>query len=260
MSQRNISFWRTVFINELWFSIINQKRYLFDTVTGFVIVYFMFLVVFYGLRFFSADQVDGLKMDAVIVGYIMWMFSINAFTSTSTFILMESQQGTLEQVFMSPAGFHKLLFVRIIAAFLISLIFNSLLFCAAMLTSGHWLDVPWGKVLLLITISIPSVYGLGYIVGGLALRYKKISSAAGVLQFGLIALVGVGGYPFSIYSLLPFSAGASTINLAIVQGQEFPLWWYGLIMANSVFYFIAGVTIFKMFERQAMKLNVLAHY
>lgn len=260
MSQLNLSFWKTVFLNEIRFSITNQKRYMFDTVTGFVIVYCMFLVIFFGLSFFAADQVEGAKMDAIIVAYIMWMFAINAFTATSTFILMEAQQGTLEQVFMSPAGFHKLLIVRNIASYLISLIFNGLLLFAAMLTSGHWLNIPWGEVLILITLSIPSVYGLGYLVGGLALRYKKISSAAGVLQFGLVALVSVSAYPFNGYSLLPFSAGANTINLSIVQGQSFPLWWYGLILLNSLFYLILGIVIFKIFERKAMKLNILGHY
>lgn len=260
MNKRNLGFWITIFKTEVWYSLISMKRYAFDTATGMITVYLMFLIIFYGLKYFAGSQFDGSSLDTIIVGYIMWMFAISAYSSTSSLILLESQQGTLEQLFMSPAGFHKLMFVRLVVGFGISILLNACLLFLTMLTSGRWLDIPYLQVLVLITLAVPAVYGLGYIFGGMALLFKRIESALHILQFGLIALVSIAAYPINSLSFLPFSAGAYTVNRVIVHGESFELWWYGFVGLNSVFYFLLGISIFRYFEKRAMKLNVLGHY
>jgi ABC-type polysaccharide/polyol phosphate export permease len=76
----------------------------------------------------------------------------------------------------------------------------------------------------------------------------------------MIGLMLLPVYPFRAYSLLPFLAGARTINMHITGNVAFPAWWYLYIAANSIFYLVAGILIFRLFEKRARKLNKLSQY
>ncbi len=60
--------------------------------------------------------------------------------------------------------------------------------------------------------------------------------------------------------LLPFVAGAHAINSFTVHGTYFPAWWYMYIAGNSLFYLGAGLLVFRVFERKALRLNKMGQY
>lgn len=260
MNSRNWNFWKTLLVNETAFSLLMMRRYLFDTAVGLITVYILFLVIFFGLKVFSGGNIEETRLDAIIVGYILWMFALSAYTSTSSFILEEAKQGTLEQLFMSPAGFHNILFIRLVVGFFINVVFNMSLLFLTMLTTGRWLDIPILSMLGLIALAIPSVYGLGYIIAGFAILFKRVAAISNIMQFILIGLVSLPSVPLNSFSFLPFTSAANLVNQMIVQGTTVSLWWIVFIGLNSMFYYVAGVLVFKYFERKAMALNVLGHY
>lgn len=260
MKTRNFQFWKTLLINETMFSLLMMRRYLFDTVVGLVTVYILFLVIFYGLKVFAGGNIEGAQLDAIIVGYILWMFALSAYTSTSGFILEEAKQGTLEQLFMSPAGFHNIMLVRLAVSFGTSAIFNMSLLFLTMLTTGRWLDIPLFAMLGVIALAIPSVYGLGYIIAGFAILFKRVAAISNIMQFILIGLVSLSSVPLNALSFLPFTSAANLVNQMIVEDTSISLWWLGFIALNSLVYYVVGVLVFKFFEKRAMALNVLGHY
>jgi len=82
----------------------------------------------------------------------------------------------------------------------------------------------------------------------------------GIISFGLIGMMLLPVYPITPYAFLPFIAGAATVNRSIVSGETFPLWWYIFITVNSAFYMIVGLSIFRLMEKKAKKLNKLGQY
>lgn len=260
MRTDGIGFWWLTFTNEARFSLTMLRRYLFDTMVGLLAVYLLFLVVFLGLRTFLTGELSADRLDAVVVGYIMWMFALLAYTGTANAIIDEARQGTLEQLFMAPAGLHRLLIVRMLVGLVTTLVFNTTLLFLAMLSTGRWLEIPYLHSLGVILLGLPAVHGLGFAIAGIALVYKRVSAVSSIMQFLLIAMVSVPAYPFNGLSLLPFSAAATTINQLVTQQVEFPLWWYGFILLNGLSYLVGGLLIFRLFEGKAKSLNVLGHY
>jgi ABC-2 type transport system permease protein len=260
MKTTGIKFWWLTCVNEAWFALVMMRRYLFDTVVGLIAVFLLFLVVFMGLRTFMGDGLTTDTLDAVIVGYIMWMFALLAYTGSANAIIDEAKQGTLEQLFMAPAGICRLLIVRMGAGVITAIVFNSVLLLLAMLSTDRWLQIPYGQSLLLIVLGLPAVQGLGFAIAGIALVHKRVEAVSSIMQFALIALVSLPAYPFNSMSLLPFTAAASGVNQLVTQQAELPLAWYGLIFVTSLFYLLLGVFIFKRFEAKAKSLNVLGHY
>lgn len=260
LADRSSNFWWLTFGNEVRFALTMMRRYLFDTLVGLLAVYLLFMVVFLGLKLFLSDALVDNRLDTVIIGYVMWMFALFAYTDTANSIIEESKQGTLEQLFMAPAGFARLAMVRMLVGLLATAVFSTAVLFLAMLSTGRWLDIPYAQALLLILLGLPAVYGLGFAVAGIALVHKKMAAVSSIMQFLLIAVVSLPAYPFHGTSLLPFSAAASSVNQLVNGGANFSLWWYIFILLNSLTYLILGLFIFKLFERKATQLNVLGHY
>jgi ABC-2 type transport system permease protein len=248
------------FKNEINKFYIQSKRYIFDTLSRIISTYLIFLSLFYGIKFISGPDLDNAKLDAIIIGYIMWSFAYNAYYENSYDICEESTIGTLEQLFLAPIGFHSIVFFRMISGYLFSVLYNIAVLYLTMITTGRWLDLPIFNFLLITTLSIPAMYGLGYVFGGFSLVYKKIQSSLYVVQFALVFLVSLPAYPLNVFSFLPFTAGAYMINRMVVYGENFPLSWYLFIFAISLFYFFLGFGIFKLFEKKARRLNLLGQY
>lgn len=260
LANSSISFWWLTFSNEARFALIMMRRYLFDTLVGLLAMYLLFLVVFLGLKLFLNGALVDNRLDAVIVGYVMWMFALFAYTNTANSIIEESKQGTLEQLFMAPAGFVRLAMVRMLVGLLATFGFSTAVLLLAMVSTGRWLEIPYAQALLLILLGLPAVHGLGFAVAGIALVHKKVAAVSSIMQFILIALVGLPAYPFHGTSLLPFSAAASMVNQLVNGEADLSFTWCALILANSLAYLSLGLFIFKAFERKATRLNVLGHY
>ncbi|MEX2333343.1 MAG: hypothetical protein WD600_03735, partial [Pseudohongiella sp.] len=175
-------------------------------------------------------------------------------------IIDEARQGTLEQLVMAPAGLCRLLVVRMIVGLMVTVIFTTCLLFLAMFSTGRWLEIPYLHSLGIILLGLPAVHGLGFAIAGIALVHKRVGAVSSIMQFVLIALVSLPAWPLSGVSLLPFAAAANTVNQLVTQQAEFPLWWYGFILLNGLFYLLAGLFVFRRFEGRAKSLNVLGHY
>ncbi|WP_339859808.1 hypothetical protein [Pseudohongiella acticola] len=260
MKTGGFSFWLLTFSNEARFALTMLRRFLFDTLVGLLAVYLLFLVVFLGLRTFLADDMAADQLDMVVVGYIMWMFAVLAYSATAESIIDEARQGTLEQLVMAPAGLGRLLIVRMLVSLIATIAFNTSLLFLAMFSTGRWLEIPYLHSLGIILLGLPAVHGLGFAIAGIALVHKRVSAVSSIMQFVLLAFVSLPAWPMNALSLLPFTAAANTVNQLVTQQTEFPLWWYGFILLNGLFYLMAGLLVFRYFEARAKSLNVLGHY
>ena len=238
----------------------SMKRYLFNTISMVVVMYVIFLGMFWGVKSIAGQDMASGSLDSMVVGYVLWMSSMFAIQGMGGIVLEESQRGTLEQLYLSPLGSELIFLVRAIMATLFNFFFITVLLYLAMLTTGRYHSVNLAYFYGMLLLSLLSLNGIGFMMGGIGLIHKRINAVYGILSFGMIGLMLLPVYPFTAYSLLPFLAGARTINTHITGQASFPVWWYLYIAANSIFYLFVGIVIFRLFEKRARRLNKLAQY
>ncbi|MCK5131953.1 MAG: hypothetical protein KAR40_07365 [Candidatus Sabulitectum sp.] len=236
------------------------RRYMFNTVAMVVVLFLIFMGMFWGVKTIGGSGVTGDSLDSMLVGYILWVSAMLALGNTGSEILGESQRGTLEQLYLSPLGAHKIFFFRALVNILFNFIIMTIMLYLSMAATGRWMSVNLLYLYGMVLLSTLSLVGISFMMGGLGLIHKKISSVNGILSFGLIGLMLLPTYPMTPYAFLPFIAGAAAVRNSIVQGASFPAWWYLFIAGNSIFYLALGLAVFKKMETKAKKLNKMSQY
>lgn len=117
--------------------LIEIKRYPFNTFSGLVTLYLIFLLLFAGAKYAQGFGVNvfGEGLEALVVGFLVWTFALAAYSDLSWEIMREAQQGTLEQLYMCPFGFRFVSIAWVLSSFLVSLIFAGVLLGLMMVTT-----------------------------------------------------------------------------------------------------------------------------
>lgn len=145
---------------------------------------------------------SGNPSGVVVYGFILFMFMGDTLWTIGYNIRNEQVQGTLEQLYLSPASKFSSLLARV-ANTLVWTGLLSVTAAALMTLMIGKLPVynPWlGLYLLVMTLS--GTFGFGFIFAALTLRIKETAqTVANLLQFGLLLLCA-NFFPFS--ALPPF--------------------------------------------------------
>lgn len=245
--------------------IIELIRYWPNTLTGIVVFYIVFLLLFFGAKRFMGDQpAFGQTIEGLIVGYLLWLFTLNAYSDFTNFITREAQWGTLEQLYMSATSFGWVLVSRMFASFLVGNIYmiGSML-GLAMVTTGRYLNLDLVSLLPLLILTLAGPYGVSFLMGGLAVVYKRIGNPLQILNFLFIGLIAAPVHKYPFLRFLPLAQGSSMINEVMTKGAsitDFPLTDLLFLVGNSIFYLGLGFLGFKLLERMAQRRGLLGHY
>ena len=248
-----------------WFrrSMIELRRYYFDTVSGLVTIYGFFVILFLGARAFGGDTPGfGTKLSGVVVAYALWALTIFSMSTLTFELTQEAQLGTLEQLGMSPFGLAHVLIARVFTNLAVYFAMMSVLLVLMMATTGRWLNIDVVSVLPLLLLSLAGILGVGFVLGGLAIVFKRIQQALQVIQVVTIALVvPIDGVVWMKY--LPLHWGSVLLRRVMVSGDSIfaiPAGDLLFLLANSALYLVGGVAIFRLFERAARERGLLGHY
>ena len=236
------------------------KRYMFNTGAMVLVMYLIFLGMFWGVRSIAGASVTTDSLDSMVVGYVLWLIAMMTIQGAGSDVLGESQTGTLEQLYLSPLGADMIFLFRLIDGIIFNYVFVTIMLFLSMLTTGRLLTVNFPYFYGVLFISLLSLVGISFMLGGISLVQKRVGAVFGILSFALIGMMLLPVYPFTPWALLPFIAGAHTINAYTVHGTVFPAWWYIFIAGNSLFYLLAGLFTFRLFERKAFRLNKMGQY
>lgn len=253
-----------VFKSVFYKTMIEMRRYLFNTVSGFITLYIVFILLFFGARtiggaaFQTGDTLEGL-----VVGYMVWVFALLAYQDLAWNISMEAEIGTLEQLYLSPAGFAWVNLSFIITRFLFNLFFVGLILLVMMLTSGYRFHIDLASLLPLVMITIAAGYGFGFVMGGLALIFKRIQSSFQILQFVFVAFIAVPVNQFSWAKYLPLAMGNQLLRRIMVDGAR--LWQLPaadllVAAATGLGYFLLGLAVFNRCIAVARNRGLMGHY
>jgi len=244
---------------------IELRRYWFDTVSSLALWYVIFLLLFNGARVLvSREELFGSTGDSLIVGYMVWIFILGAYSRFTNVLTTAAQEGTLEQLAMCPAGIAWVCASEAAASFLIDdLLFGGGTLILMMVTTGRYLRVDVVSIFPLLVLTLAGVYGFSYLIGGLALIFKRVESAAQLMNFVFIALIAApaGAYPFLRF--LPISLGVELLRSVMIDGRSIltiPAVEIVLLGGVSACYLLCGLLAFRLLERVARRRALLGHY
>jgi len=247
-------------INETKLSLYEMKQYWFETVASIMMMTVVFLGLFFGIKTFLLTGDDTSSLDGLLFGYILWSFSTAAYSSVTSSIIEDNQKGFLEQLFLCPQGYTRLLMAKVFSAVSMGFVMMTILAYLAMALSGNWIELNFAKLFPLLLLTVPSVIGLGLFLGGLALVYKRVDTFVALMMLALMGLVAVPALPLNWASFLPLAPGASLARLVVLEQQELSFNDLSIVAVNSLVYLLIGILSFKHFERMAKRKNLIGQY
>lgn len=245
-------------------NLINMRRYMFNTISGLVTMYIVFMLLFMGVRGIGgAALAGGTTLEGLVVSYLVWVLSISAYSDLAWDLNQEAQVGTLEQLYISPIGFNWLNAFNLISGLGLSFVFAAVLLTLMMLTTGTYLNLDLVSVVPLMITALLSVYGIGFAMGGLALVFKRIQAFFQIFQFVFVAFLALPLDRFPWAQFLPLTMGGHLLRQVMVQGTrlwELPATSLAVLALTGVCYLALGLTVFEWSARIAKRKGLLGHY
>jgi ABC-2 type transport system permease protein len=241
------------------------RRYPSEAVVGVIILTAVFYGIFLSTQYMAGPSMGfGERLDAVVVGYLVWTLVLYIVNDIATTLQLEAQTGTLEQLFLSPFGATRVFLARAIASLSLRLILIGIVLAIIMVTTGSRLAFP-PLLLLPLASLLLSAYGLAFLIGAFALVLKKVQQVLGLFQFLLLFLLAaptenLEGRISSLANLLPIvpSTGLLRDLMAREQGLDWLMW--GGAIANGIIYFVLGILVFRWAENKAKRQGTLGGY
>jgi len=229
------------------------RRYPVQAASNAAGLFIISTVAWFGLRAaFFANQ-DYRAVSSVL----LWPIVMAALGLVSASLQEDMALGTIEQLYIASPSVLPIMHCRALVYLFFSTAMTFPLWLLGMYYLGgeylmRWLVYSIGPLLL-------TVYGLGLIVGGLTLVYRRTGELVNLVVVGLMALTLVQ-VPWSthwagmvIHSALPM---VDTSNVANAVNWSEVLLRYG---AGGV-YFAIGQSLFRRAELKAKQLGVIGHY
>lgn len=250
----------SLLVNEVNLQIAEMRQYWFETVSGLLFLVAMFLGLFYGFKSFAPGTQETDSLDGLLFGFLMWSFASAAYNSITRTIVEDTQKGYIEQLFLCPFGIEKVLMAKVLIESIVGILSVIALAYVVMWITGNWLDINFLKFYFIMMLAAPSLVGLGLIISGLALVYKRVEVIGAMLTIALMGLVAVDGLPFGPLSLLPFTAGSSLARETILAGQAMSNESLVIVTLNSATYMLVGLVSFSFCTKVAKRKNLIGQY
>ncbi len=246
--------------NELRVQLIEMRQYWFETFSSSLVVIGVFVGLFFGIKSMVPGMQESGSLDGLLFGFLLWSFATGAYNTVTDSIIEDTHKGFIEQLFLCPAGFVQLMLVRTVAGLFSGYLFTILFVLLAMAFTGNWIEINFFTLFFLLALAAPSLVGLGFVISGLALLFKKVATVGMLMTMAFMGLVALDGLPFNLFSLLPFVPGASLAREVILGQQPINLVHLGIVALNSLVYLVVGLLVFRRMEAKAKQLNLIGKY
>ncbi|WP_435348955.1 ABC transporter permease [Haloarchaeobius sp. HRN-SO-5] len=237
-------------------------RYPVNTLSQLGTVFLVFLVLFYGGNAVAPAAMSD-TIGGIIVGYLLWSMSLTAYSGLSWNVTREAQWGTLEQLFMSPFGFGRVMLAKTVVNLLEAFLWGVATLGFMLVVTGRTLALDPLTLLPLGALALAPAVGIGFAFGGLAIRFKRVENAFQLAQFAFVGLIAapVDQYPFLRW--LPLAQGSQLLRTAMQDGV--PLWQLpgdelAVLVVTAIGYLALGYAAFTYCQRWARREGVMGHY
>lgn len=245
---------------------IELRRYPMETISSIVVLLLVFLALLLGARYLSGSPIQGTRLSSVVLGYVIWALSMSATGEMGFSLQNEAQNGTLEQLFLSPHATPWMMLVRAfmgITVFVLPLVV--ILSVLIAITGVHFTFsaadlMPMGMALV-------TAWGLGLLVAVAAVLFKRMGQVLNMLQFVLIFVImapiaQMTGFGHVLATVLPLTASVGLLDHLMVAHAGTGSAWLLFAEAglNAVLYLGGGLWLFSRADAVARSRGILAHY
>jgi len=205
------------------------SRYPIEFVASFAQVFFIVTIFTLAGLAFSADGAGSERISGIVVyGFALFIFISDTMWTIGFNVRREQIQGTLEQLYMSPASKFSSLVSRVIYILLWTglLVVTAVLFMRQLLGVLPVYNLGLGVVLLLLNLS--GIFGVGFVFAALALHLRDtIQTMINLLQFFFMIFCAMF-FPFSalpdwilvVSKLIPISYGVDIFRSTLMGYPE----------------------------------------
>lgn len=204
-----------------------------------------------------------------LIGSSLFLISTIIMEDVGNSIRSEQLRGTLELHYLTPTSKALIWTAHILPHGTISLItIAGTLIPALALTEGVNL-ASIVETFFILAVALVPLFGISLIIAALTVRFKEPWAVVQVIR----ALISVAsGFFYPIYILpewlqmlslaLPTAHAVELIRAVLIYSKEFVLldYRFGLLLALSLAYFVAGLRIFSRWEDHARKTGDLSKY
>lgn len=253
--------------NEIYKRLLITWDYKFNVLMQLVMVG----IIFIGASFLLGNgQFNPQQLASLFLGYIVWLYARIVIMSTSGDLVGEAQEGTLEQMYMSPAPAEILALGRTLATLIVTTLMVFLISCVLVFLLGIHIPLRWESIPVLF-LTLVGLFGFTLMLGGAALVFKQIEALADLFQNLLLFLTGsllpINRFPdwlAAISRTLPITQGIDVLRNVTLGGQSLASAWTNgslpWLVIHSLLYLVAGWIIFKWCEKVAKQQGSLSHY
>lgn len=244
---------------------IQFLRYPAEVIGGVIVITSVFYGLFISAQYMAGPAIAfGDRLDAIVVGYVLWTLVIFIVNDVATNLQLEAQTGTLEQVFLSPFGAPRVFLARAIASLGLRLTLILTILLIIMGITGSQIQFPLALLLPLLTLLL-AAYGLAFVMGACALIFKRVQQVLGIFQFALLFLLAAPtedwqGAARLLANGLPMLPSTALLRNLMARGIGLDWGQMGIAIANGLLYFALGMLAFGWAERQAKRRGTLGGY
>lgn len=237
-------------------------RYPLNTLSTFATLLLVFLVIFYGGTAIAPAAMDD-SLSGIIVGYMLWSMAVVAYSGLSWNVTREAQWGTLEQLFMSPFGFGRVMATQTVVNVLESFLWGLGTLAVMLLVTGRGLALDPLAVVPLGLLALMPAVGIGFVFGGLAIRFKRIENAFQLMQFVFVGFIAAPIHTYPWLRWLPMAQGSRLLQFAMNRGVPLtgmPPFELVVLVVTAVGYLALGYAVFHYCQVWARRTGVMGHY
>ncbi|WP_436927304.1 ABC transporter permease [Halosimplex amylolyticum] len=237
-------------------------RYPVNTLSGLAMTFLFFGMIFFGGQALSSRALTD-SLGGIIVGYFLWSMAMTAFSGLAWSVTRESQWGTLEQLYMSPFGYGRVMLGHIAVRVVESFGWGAATLAFMLALTGESLHLPVETIVVVTVLAIAPAIGMGFFFGGLALLFKRVENVFNILQFVFLGLIASPTLDVFWVRLLPISQGSYLLATSMQRGLhlwELPPAEVALLVGTAIVYFGVGYGAFQWMGTRARQQGLMGHY
>ncbi|PHS36117.1 MAG: hypothetical protein COA82_02240 [Alkaliphilus sp.] len=258
---RILLLFRAILIKE----VTTFKRYFFNSMGGLITTYLFFMLIFWGYSSFAGGMDNfGATLEGMVVGYILWLNAIMVYENISySTIINEAKEGTLEQLYMSSFSFGWVVSAIAMSRFIINVFLTSIMLFVIILSTGVSLNIDLVSILPLLILTVLNFLGIGFMLGGVALIFKKMHNYLQIVQFLFLFAIAAPVATIPWTRFLPGSWGSHLIREVMVNDvriMDFSVYQILFLITIGLVYLALGYGAYKICEKHAMQRGLIGHY
>ena len=237
------------------------RRSLVENAFLLVAMYLLFVAIYVTVRSVGESAVSESSLSALMVGYLTFVLIQQTLQTFSAQVNAAAAVGTLEMLALAKPGLTRIFVAEFVTQTALEVVRAAGALLLIVLTTGltFQLDIP--RLIAILAPTLAAVAGLGLVIGGATLAYKRTGGLAALASLLVLVLVSAPVDRIPPLRLLPIADGSFLLR-QVAAGQLSSLTFSRVLLlwAVGAVYLTVGVVAFAAFERVARDNGVLGHY